>query len=75
MADGGLADGAALGEVAGADGVVAGGQLTDDREPDRVGYGLQQLDVGVGGFHDATISTPIHIDKHQYALGHGPSLP
>ncbi len=61
MADGGLADGAALGEVARADGVIAGGQLTDDRKPDRVGHGLQQLDLGIGGFHAAIISTDVNI--------------
>ena len=61
MADGGLADGAALGEVARTDGVVTGGQLTDDRKPDGVGQGLQQLHLGVGGFHAASISTNVNI--------------
>ena len=45
--DGRLADVAAGGEVAGADlGAVA--QLAEDREPGRVGGGLQEQDVGVG---------------------------
>ena len=62
----GLVDGAAGREVAGADGPV-GAELAKDRQPCRVGGGLQELDVWVGGaLHDVTISNPFDIDKSQY---------
>src|SRR6266480_1639481 len=47
VADGGLADRAALGEVTGAHGSGSRCELPQDREADWISDGLQQLDVGV----------------------------
>ena len=65
--DGRLADVAAGGEVAGADlGDVA--QLAQDREPGRVGGGLEEEDVGVGlALHAANVLTSVYIVKYQYS--------
>ena len=63
-----LADVAARREVTGADlGGVA--QLAEDREPGRVGGGLQEQDVGIGlALHfSATVLTSIYIVKYQYS--------
>lgn len=48
MADGGLADRAALDEIAGTHRIAAGGDLPHDRQPNGIGQGLQESDVGVG---------------------------
>src|SRR5207249_1121354 len=45
MADGGLADSAAIGEVAGADAASRRPELADDGEANGVSNGLEELDV------------------------------
>ena len=68
MGDRGLADVAAVHEVAGAD-LVGVAQLAQDREPGRVGGGLEQAHVGVGlALHrSTTVLTSIYIVKYQYS--------
>src|SRR5437762_1833467 len=61
MADGWLADRAALGEVARTHRSASGRQLTEDREADRVGDRLQELDVGVERLHPMSISMVVNI--------------
>jgi len=64
---GGLVNRAAGGEIAGADGAV-GAELMKDRQPCRVGDGLEELDVRVGAaLHVVTISNLFDIDKSQYS--------
>jgi hypothetical protein len=70
MRHGGLADAAAVGEVAGADGAF-GAQLAEDGQPGRVGRGLEEDDVGIGrAFHGTIISTNFDMDKYQYGWHH-----
>jgi len=55
MADGWLADRAALGEVACADRSRRRGELPQDRESNRIRYRLQELDVGIVVLHPGIV--------------------
>ena len=65
---GGLADIAAGGEVAGAHGLFLA-QLAEDREPRRVGGGLEEQDVRIGlALHlERNVLTNDYIVKYQYS--------
>ena len=65
MADGRLADDAALGEVAGADRPGGGGELSHDRKSNGIGNGLEELDVGIGCLHPGSISTAVNIGREE----------
>ena len=46
------------------------GQLAHEREPDGVGQGRQESDVGIERLHlRGSISTAIHIDNGRYSVG------
>ena len=67
MGHGGLAQVAAVGEVAGAD-LAALTQLAEDRESCRVRGGLQKEHVRIGlAFHTTKILTSVYIVKYQYS--------
>ena len=74
VADRGLRDVAAGGEVAGAD-VLTARELAQDREPGGVRRTLQQQGIRVDeALHDRMVLTNIYIVKYQYhrqRTGHG----
>ena len=61
VADGWLADGAAIGEVAGADRSRGGGEHPYDLEPNGIGDRLEELDVRICSLHTLSISTIVNI--------------
>ena len=66
MRDGRLGHVVPARDVAGADRACQG-KLSKDGQPDRIGCGLQEQDLGVGmALHPASVLTNVYLDKYQY---------